>query len=454
MTEADLEPKLLNLWKRARLAQEQRNWEYVVNLGLPVVQAYPLFLESRMLVRLAEGEIAKTAKKGLFGGGGMSFSMKSNKKDPYEAIWELEENVFQKDPFNVKANLEFYELGMRAGQPALAVLGLETIRAGHPTNTKIAHQLAEHYMAHDLPEKAGEVYRLIAKQDPRDMAAIKGEKDAAARGSIKNQWQGDFRSSIKDASEQNKLEKMQKQGMTPEEMQDLLGELSADYEREPQNITTVKNMAGLLEKMENFDQALAFYRYALTLNPADVSMERKIELLDEKVQDMQVVALEASIEADPNAPDIEERRADLAEIKRQRGQKAVTEAKQRVDRNPTDKQYRFDLGQAYFNGGMYGEAIPELQQARTSPNLRNRALMMLGKCFEKKNMNDLAINAFGDATKEMTIMDNNKKELLYELAMVYEKVGRRDEYLDALKEIYNFDYGYKDVAKRVESSYV
>lgn len=453
MTEADLDPKMLNLWKKAKLAKEQLNWEYVVSLGLPVVKAYPLFMEARMLVRLAEGEVAKVAKKGLFGGGGMSFSLKSSKKDPYEAIWELEENVFQKDPFNIKANLEFYELGMRAGQPLLAAWGLETIRAGHPTNTKIAHQLAEHYMAQEMPEKAGEVYRFIVKQDPRDMAAIKGEKDAAARGSIKNQWTGNFKDAVKDQSEQNKLELLNRQGMTREQMEALLGELSADYEKDPQNINAVKNLASLLEKMENYDQALAFYRYALSLNPADVSMERKIELLDEKVQDLQMAAMEADIEANPDSPDIEERRADLAEIKRQRGLKAVTEAKQRVDRNPTDKQYRFDLGQAYFNCGMYGEAIPELQQARTSPNLRIRSLMMLGKCFEKKNMNDLAVNAFTDATKEMTVMDNNKKELLYELAMVHEKMGKRDEYLEALKEIYNFDYGYKDVAKRVEASY-
>jgi len=456
VNEAEIEPKLLNLWKKAQLAREQRNWEYVVNLALPVVKAYPLLMEARMLVRLAEGEMAKTVKKGLFGGGGgMSFSFKGTNKDPLEAIWELEENVFQKDPFNVKANLQFYELGLKAGHPELAVLGLETIRAGHPENTKIAHQLAEHYMAHELPEKASEVYRLIVKQDPRDMVAIKGEKDSAARTSIIRQgWQGgDFRSAMKDSNEQNKLEMLNKQGMTREQMEALLAELFIDYNQDNNNLTTVKNIAGVYEKMEDFDQALAYYNWALTLNPSDVSMQRKIELLVDKVQDMKIAALEAGIDADPHSPDAEQRRADLTEIKRQRGMKAVEEAKQRVERNPTDKAYRFDLGQAFFNGGMFGEAIPELQQARQNPNLRIKALLMLGKCFEKKNMNDLAINAFSDAAKDIAVMDNTKKELLYDLAMVYEKTGHKDLYLESLKEIYNFDYGFKDVAKRVEASY-
>jgi DNA-binding SARP family transcriptional activator len=58
-----------------------------------------------------------------------------------------------------------------------------------------------------------------------------------------------------------------------------------------------------------------------------------------------------------------------------------------------------------------------------------------------------------EGAKELVAMDNIKKELLYELAMVYHKSGKQEQYLEALKEIYNTDYGYRDVAKRVESSY-
>ncbi len=454
MNEAELDPKMLNLWKRALLASEQLNWEYVINLSLPVVKAYPTFLNARLLLRRAEGENVKQQKKGLFGGGGMGISFKSANKDPLLAINDLEDNVFQKDPFNVKANQEFYELAMKANLPELAAIGLETIRAGHPTNTKVAHQLAEHYMAQDNPEKAGEVYRGIVKQDPKDMAAIKGEKDSAARQSIKRgNWEMGFQDAKKDSGEAGRLEMLNRQGMTREQMEDFLGQLSADYEKDPTNLTTVKLLAELLEKMENFEHALGFWNYALTLNPADVAMQRRIELLNDKVQDLKIVALETEIETYADAPDIDDRRAQLAEIKQQRGQKAVQEAKQRVERNPTDKAYRFDLGQAYFNAGMFGEAIPELQQARQNPNLRTKALYMLGLCFASKNMNDLAIGALSDASKELAVMDNTKKDILYDLAMVYEKLSRRDEYLEALKEIYNNDYGFKDVAKRVEASY-
>jgi tRNA/tmRNA/rRNA uracil-C5-methylase (TrmA/RlmC/RlmD family) len=60
---------------------------------------------------------------------------------------------------------------------------------------------------------------------------------------------------------------------------------------------------------------------------------------------------------------------------------------------------------------------------------------------------------FKDAASETTVMDANKKDVLYRLAMVLEKMGKRDEYIECLKQIYEVDYGYRDVSAKVESSY-
>jgi hypothetical protein len=50
-------------------------------------------------------------------------------------------------------------------------------------------------------------------------------------------------------------------------------------------------------------------------------------------------------------------------------------------------------------------------------------------------------------------MDATKKEIVYNLGLVYERVGNREKSLACMKQIYEADYGYKDVATRVESSY-
>ena len=46
-----------------------------------------------------------------------------------------------------------------------------------------------------------------------------------------------------------------------------------------------------------------------------------------------------------------------------------------------------------------------------------------------------------------------QKGVTYKLALLYERMGDKKSYLERLKEIYDADYGYSDVAKRVESSY-
>lgn len=453
--EADLEAKYQNLWKKAMISTEQRQWDYVVSLTLPIVKANIGFLDGRALLRRAEAERIRGQKKGL-NLGNISLFKGSSKKDPIEQINDLEENVFQKDPYNQNANTTLYDMAMRLVMPDLAAFALETIREGHSDNTKNMHKLAEHYMAHDQPEKAGQVYQHINKVDPRDMDAIKGEKDAAARTSILRQgWSqdGDFRKAMKSTDEAQKMELLSKQGMTREQLEAALAAVAADYEKDNQNPNVVKKLADIYERLEDMDNALAFYSYALTLNPGDVAMQRKVELVQDKIAEQKIQQIETEIEADPSLPDIEAKRAEIAELRRARSAIVIAEAKARVERNPTDKQYQYDLGSAFFHAGMHTEAIPHLQQAKSNPHIRSKAVLMLGRCFERKNMNDLAYQQFQDLSKELPIMDGTKKEVLYELAMVSLKIGKKDEYLEALKEIYNADYGYRDVAKRVEESY-
>ena len=78
---------------------------------------------------------------------------------------------------------------------------------------------------------------------------------------------------------------------------------------------------------------------------------------------------------------------------------------------------------------------------------------LLGVCYRELGMLDLATKQFEDAAKEIMTMDPMKKEIVYNLGIVYDKMGEREKSLNCMKQIYEADYGYKDVAERVESSY-
>jgi hypothetical protein len=68
-------------------------------------------------------------------------------------------------------------------------------------------------------------------------------------------------------------------------------------------------------------------------------------------------------------------------------------------------------------------------------------------------MHDMAIKQLTDANADLHGMDKTKKEVLYELGLIHQKSGDREAALNCFKQIYEVDYGYLDVAKRVEDSY-
>jgi tetratricopeptide (TPR) repeat protein len=78
---------------------------------------------------------------------------------------------------------------------------------------------------------------------------------------------------------------------------------------------------------------------------------------------------------------------------------------------------------------------------------------LLGRCYSELGMLDLAMKQLEEASKEILSMDAMKKEIVYNLGLVYERTSEREKSLLCMKQIYEADYGYKDVAARLESSY-
>ena len=137
----------------------------------------------------------------------------------------------------------------------------------------------------------------------------------------------------------------------------------------------------------------------------------------------------------------------------QRADILIADAQERVTRNPTDLQLRFELGENFFTAGRFREAVPELQRARQNPHARLKAMNVLGCCYAELGMLDLAMKQLEEASQEISSMDAMKKEIVYNVGLVYERMGDPEKSLGCMKQIYEVDYGYRDVARRVESSY-
>ena len=80
-------------------------------------------------------------------------------------------------------------------------------------------------------------------------------------------------------------------------------------------------------------------------------------------------------------------------------------------------------------------------------------MAFLGQCFAAKGMNEMAARRIQEALKEKPGFDDEKKELIYLLGSVFEKMGKKDEALKQYEQIYEVDISYKDVATKVEAFY-
>jgi len=158
----------------------------------------------------------------------------------------------------------------------------------------------------------------------------------------------------------------------------------------------------------------------------------------------------ALAQLDRSAPDHAEQ---SARIQAEQQAYELEQCRKRAERYPNDLQMRFELGELYFKTGKFNEAISEFQKAQNNPHKRIQAMSYLGQCFAKRGMNDLAARTLQNAIKAKLTFDDEKKELIYALGCVLEKMGKKDEAIEQFKLIYETDSAYKDVAAKVDAYY-
>jgi tetratricopeptide (TPR) repeat protein len=131
----------------------------------------------------------------------------------------------------------------------------------------------------------------------------------------------------------------------------------------------------------------------------------------------------------------------------------LTECQKRAERFPTDLQIRFELGQLYFRAGKISEAIAEFQKSQNNPHRRVGSLSYLAQCFATRKMYDMAARTLQNAIKEKPVLDDEKKDLIYNLGSVLESMGKKEEAIEQFKIIYEVDIGYKDVSSKIDKYY-
>ncbi|HJT82614.1 MAG TPA: tetratricopeptide repeat protein [Chthoniobacterales bacterium] len=460
-TEKELSETQRAHWLKAVSAIELRNFGYAISLLQAILKQEPEFLTGRQLLRRSEVTKHRAAKKSFFNISTAPIAVmkaqREMKKDPGHAI-EMIEKVLEEEPYNKQANMILKEAAVLAGWPEIGVFALQTLLEDNPKDVKVLHELAQLY--HDMGQSDAEVetYSKITAIDPLDAQALRRGKDASARASMTTGgWTQaeSYRDLIKDKEMAVSLEQQSRMQLAGGSLDQQIAETYERHQAQPENVDLARKLGTLNEQKEDFDTALSWYEYASELTGgSDTGLTRKISDLRMRQADREIWRHEEFLEShSPNEPGYEQVRAELESAKAKRAELVIGEARKRVERNPTDLQLRFELGEQLVNAGQFREALPELQRARQHPNARLKAMNLLGRCYQELGMLDLAMKQFEEASKEILTMDAMKKEIVYNLGLVYDQMGEKGKAIDCMKQIYEADYGFRDVAQRVESSY-
>jgi len=460
-TEKELSESLRALWLKAVSAIELRNLGYAISLLQEILKQEPEFLTGRQLLRRTEVTKSKSAKKSFFHIStapiGLMKAQREIKKDPKRAV-EILEGVLEGDPYNRQGNLLLKEAALAAGWSEIAVFALRTLLEENPRDVKVLNELGRLYHELGDHENEVEIYNQLNTIDPLDAQSLRLGKDASARASMKRGgWTEaeSYRDLIKDKDEAISLEQQSRIRLTGEALDQQIAETYARHQAEPENVDSARRLGALSEQKDDFESAIRWYQYAADLaKGADTGLLRKISDLKIKCLEREIAAHEEFLSTHAARDEVyAEKSRQLRTAKVSRAEILIADAQDHVKRNPTDLQLRFELGTNLFHAGRFREAVPELQRARQNPHARLKAMNVLGCCYSELGMLDLAMKQLEEASREIVSMNEMKKEIVYNLGLVYERVGDQEKALACMKQLYEVDYGYRDVAQRVESSY-
>ena len=456
----ELSPDLRRLYVKAVEAAQRDNFDYATTLFCQVLEREPGLFECRRALRHAQTHKSAGESKGFFkkmmSSAGSSPQITKAKltlnKNPAEAM-AIAEQVLNGDANNPFAHRIIVDAAHALEMPQTAVLSLETMVRLSPKDKALVVEFAEavaqtggnasvaEKFLEDLIRSSG--YDPDLQQAQKNLSAHKvldeGGYNALADGS------GSFRDVLRNKEEAVSLEQEKRVVKSEDVTARLIGEYEARLQTEPDNLKMIRSLAELYTQKSKFPEALALYaRIKQSDMASDATLDRAITDTTVRQFDYQIAQLNP----------FDEGHADrVAALNAEKLKFQLADCQSRTEKYPTDLAIKFELGQLYFSAGMFREAAVEFQKAQGNPHKRLASMSYLAQCFAQRKMFDLAAKTLQNAIKEKPGFDEEKKDLVYQLGVVLESMGKKEEAIEQFKIIYESDMSYRDVGAKVDAYY-
>jgi len=439
-----------------------KNPTYAINILNNIISRHPGCLEVRQLLRQAQHKASGGKSKGLGGFLGkvtsLPFAMTGGskiKKDP-GAVLEAAEQMLNTNPSNPTAHKMLGAAAEALELKETAAFAYEQLFKLDKSNTESAKLLMNAYIDSGKCKEAIEIGDAAYRANPSDEEVQSLIKKASVQQTMKSGgWEdqdSSFRDKLKDEDESQKLEQAARAKTGEAGLRSLIAEAKKALEAEPENMNFYRDIASHYRKLGEYDDALEWLGKARQLESgrADVNLERlegtlKREKMQKAIEDAEQ-ALEGNPEDAAAQADLEKLRSEERAFRRK-------QAEDLVQRYPNEFSYRFELGELCYEDGDVNKAIENLQLGLRAPKVRVNALILLGKAYLQKGFHDMAAEQLQTAKAEIPGMNDQKKDVLYELGSAYEQQGDMEKAIAEFKALYSADISYRDVAQKIDDFY-
>jgi tetratricopeptide (TPR) repeat protein len=454
-----LDVRLQKQVETAQVALQRANFDYVIEVTAQVLKHAPGCVPVRRLQHAALMKRLESKNKLLskaFGSVTMAgFLFSTGKKDPARAF-ETAEKMHIADPTNAGALKSLAENATALGMLETAAFAWEAIRELQPKDHDTLVHLAEAYIAAKMHREAVRVADDLLKLRPQDGDALAlMRKASVAQTMDKGKWESSnssFRSKLKDESMATSLEQANKVVTSSEMTEKLIAEAKERLALQPQNLNHYRSIIEGYRRLDDPASALEYVKRARQLPTAanDGTLEKLQGELAIAILEGKAKSAAASVAASPDDTAAQQA-LDAAKAELQRVK--LEEARNYVERYPNDYAARFTLANLLLDAGDHQGAIGNFQQAQKSPKVRIAALAGMGRALKARKMYDLAIQQFQTAKGELSVMDELKKDIIYQLAECFEGMGRQEDAINEFKLIYSEDISFRDVADKINAFY-
>jgi len=215
----------------------------------------------------------------------------------------------------------------------------------------------------------------------------------------------------------------------------------------PTDTEAAFELADLLERQATVEEAEKVLNDALAASGNDLKVREHLEDRQLRWAKRRVLLAEKQLEAEDTA----DRRDSLSRLRRTLLKQEIEVYAARTDRYPENAAWKYELALRLKAVGSYAEAIKQFQEVMLDARRKGVVALELGECFQRIKQYPLAMRNYQTALEHLGDRELElRKRALYRAGVLAAGLKDRDAAHKHLSTLAELDFGYRDVAARLE----